>query len=169
MPGKNRAGKVFGGRLHKIFSLCGVSSRAHLYYNGYVVLPAGSFVGAGSYKGRGGRMASKVRLTVCGSSYVVATEEPEEYMLDLAKRLDDDMNEIMAAAPSASVATAAVVAALGYLDEMQKASRGADNMRTQIRAYLEDAAKAQQAAEEASREVERLRREVRYLKEQAGK
>lgn len=114
-------------------------------------------------------MASKVRLTVCGSSYVVATEEPEEYMLDLAKRLDDDMNGIMAAAPSASVATAAVVAALGYLDEMQKASRGADNMRTQIRAYLEDAAKAQQAAEEAGREVERLRREVRYLKEQAGK
>lgn len=113
-------------------------------------------------------MVNKVRFTVCGASYVVATEDSEEYVLDLARRLDEDIQEIMAATPSASVLMAAVVAALGYLDETRKSSRGADNMRSQLQAYLDDAAKAQQAAEEAGREVERLRRELRYLKEQAG-
>ena len=111
-------------------------------------------------------MANRIRFTVCGASYVVASTDPEEYVLGLAERLNNDMQEIMEATPSASVSTAAVVAALSYLDEMQKASRGADNMRNQIRDYLDDAAKAKQMAEEAGREVERLRRELRYLKEQ---
>lgn len=113
-------------------------------------------------------MANKVRFTVCSSSYVVASEESEEYVLSLAEQLDQEMKDIMAATPSASVSTAAVVAALGYLDEMHKALRAADNMRNQIRDYLEDAAKAQAAAEEAGREVERLRRELRCLKAQSG-
>ena len=42
---------------------------------------------------------------------------------------------------------------------------GADNMRAQIKDYLEDAAKAKLAAEESRREVERLRREITYMKE----
>lgn len=114
-------------------------------------------------------MANKVRVTVCGTQYIIATDETEEYLTSLAERLGADMDEIMTAMPSASIASAAVVAALGYLDEMQRAARGADNMRGQIRNYLEDAAKAQAAAEEAGREVERLRREVRHLKEQIGR
>lgn len=114
-------------------------------------------------------MANKVRFTVCGSNYVVTSEETEDYVLGLAEQMDKDMQEIMAATPSASVTTAAVVAALGYLDGMQKALRSADNMRTQIKDYLEDASKAQAAAEEAGREVERLRREVRFLKEKTGR
>ena len=61
--------------------------------------------------------------------------------------------------------TAAVITALGYLDELKKSTSGADNMRAQIKDYLEDAAKAKLAAEEARREVERLRREIGYLKE----
>ena len=51
------------------------------------------------------------------------------------------------------------------LDELKKSTSGADNMRAQIKDYLEDAAKAKLAAEEARREVERLRREIGYLKE----
>lgn len=109
---------------------------------------------------------NKVRFTVCGSQYVVGTTEDESYVLGLAERLNDDMEAMLASSPSASVTMAAVVTAMDYLDEMQKASSGADNMRGQIKDYLEDAAKARLAAEEARREVERLRREVQYLKEQ---
>lgn len=112
---------------------------------------------------------NKVRFNVCGSQYVVATSEDEAYVLGLAERLDRDMEEMLAANQNASVAMAAVVTALGYLDEMKKASDGADNMRSQIKDYLEDAAKARLAAEEARREVERLRREVQYLKEQSAR
>ena len=34
-------------------------------------------------------MANKVRLTICGSSYVISTNESEDYMQNLAERLKD--------------------------------------------------------------------------------
>ena len=48
--------------------------------------------------------------------------------------------------------TAAVITALGYLDELKKSTSGADNMRAQIKDYLEDAAKAK--LEEAGAKVD---------------
>ena len=38
---------------------------------------------------------SKVRLNICGSSYVISTSESEDYMKNLADRLNLDMNELM--------------------------------------------------------------------------
>ena len=109
--------------------------------------------------------ANKIKLEICGASYVIATTDTEEYVLGLAEKLDADMTQMMTNNPSASIATAAVITALGYLDELKKSTSGADNMRAQITDYLEDAAKAKLSAEEARREVERLRREIGYLKE----
>lgn len=113
--------------------------------------------------------SKKVRLEICGSSYVVSTNDSEEYLLELAERLDEDMKKIMLEAPNASVTSAAVISALGYLDEASKSAFGADNMRAQIQDYLEDAAKAKMAAEEARREVERLRRELSHYEKKQTK
>lgn len=111
----------------------------------------------------------KVKLEIGGSSYVVSTNDSEEYILGLAERLDQDMNQMMMETPNASVTAAAVITALSYLDEAEKNASGADNMRAQIQDYLEDAAKARIAAEEARRESERLRREIEFLEKKAGK
>ena len=105
-----------------------------------------------------GMATSKVRLNICGSSYVVNTSESEDYMKNLADRLNLDMNELMASSNSVSITTAAVMTALNYRDELEKASGSADNMRRQIKDYLEDAASAKMAAEEARRENASLKR-----------
>lgn len=107
---------------------------------------------------------NKIRFSVCGSNYVISSTDTEEYVLSLAEQIDSDMNQLLAQTPTASVTTAAVITALSYLDESKKSTGGADNMRAQIKDYLEDAAKAKLAAEEAHREVERLRRELKELK-----
>ena len=60
--------------------------------------------------------ANKIKLEICGASYVIATTDTEEYILSLAEKLDADMNQMMTNNPSASIATAAVITALGYLD-----------------------------------------------------
>ena len=83
-----------------------------------------------------GMATSKVRLNICGSSYVVNTSESEDYMQNLADRLNLDMNELMASSNSVSITTAAVMTALNYRDELEKASGSADNMRRQIKDYL---------------------------------
>ena len=82
--------------------------------------------------------ANKVRFAICGTTYTISTTDSEEYVLSLAEKLDGDMNQMMAASRTASVATAAIITALGYLDELKKSTTGADNMRAQIRDYLED-------------------------------
>lgn len=110
-----------------------------------------------------GMATSKVRLNICGSSYVVNTRESEDYMKNLADRLNLDMNELMASSNSVSITTAAVMTALNYRDELEKASGSADNMRRQIKDYLEDAASAKMAAEEARRENASLKRRVDEL------
>ena len=79
-----------------------------------------------------GMATSKVRLNICGSSYVVNTSESEDYMKNLADRLNLDMNELMASSNSVSITTAAVMTALNYRDELEKASGSADNMRRQM-------------------------------------
>ena len=98
-------------------------------------------------------MANKVRLTICGSSYVISTNESEDYMQNLAERLNLDMNELMSSSNSVSITTAAIMTALNYRDELEKASGSADN-------YLEDAASAKMAAEELRRENAALRKKV---------
>ena len=50
--------------------------------------------------------------------------------------------------------------ALNNRDELEKASGSADNMRRQIKDYLEDAASAKMAAEELRRENAALRKKV---------
>ena len=107
---------------------------------------------------------SKVRLNICGSSYVISTTESEDYMQNLADRLNLDMNELMASSNSVSITTAAVMTALSYRDELEKASGSADNMRRQIKNYLEDAASAKMAAEELRRENDALRKQVDDLR-----
>ena len=111
----------------------------------------------------------KVKLEICGSSYIVSTNDSEEYLVSLAERLDRDMNKIMAEASNASVTAAAVISALAYLDEAEKSAFGADNMRSQIQGYLEDASKARQMAEEARREVSRLLNELSHYQSKAGR
>ena len=107
---------------------------------------------------------SKVRLNICGSSYVIATTESEDYMQNLADRLNLDLNELMSSSNTVSITTAAVMTALSYRDELEKASGSADNMRRQIKNYLEDAASAKMAAEELRRENDALRKQVDDLR-----
>lgn len=111
---------------------------------------------------------NKMRVEVCGASYVINTEDDEDYVLSLAEQLHKNMSALLVETPSASVTAAAVITAMSYLDEARKNAQSVDNMRTQIREYLEESAGAKVAADEAYREIERLRREIGYLKEKRG-
>ena len=115
-----------------------------------------------------GMEVSKVRLNICGASYVLSTNESEDYMRNLAERLDLEMKDMMAKSAAVSITTAAVLTALGYLDELEKANGSADNMRRQIKDYLEDAASAKMSAEELRRENAALRRRIEEMERLQG-
>ena len=110
--------------------------------------------------------ANRVKLTICGANYVIVSEDEESYVQELSTRLDEEMNELMTKNQAISVTGAAVLKALDYLDELRKATMSADNMRGQVRDYLEDAAKARLATQEAQQEIARLRRQIEQMKGQ---
>ena len=107
--------------------------------------------------------ANRVKLTICGANYVIVSEDEESYVQELGTRLDEEMNELMTKNQAISVTGAAVLKALDYLDELRKATMSADNMRGQVRDYLEDAAKARLATQQ---EIARLRRQIEQMKGQ---
>ncbi|MPN32265.1 Cell division protein ZapA [bioreactor metagenome] len=111
-------------------------------------------------------MASKnrIRLNICGTDYMITSDEPEAYVRELGNELDRTMRSMMNNDSRVSTTMAAVLTAITLADEARKATASADNLRSQIKDYLTDNARARSEAEEARREADRLRRELDELR-----
>ncbi|MBQ8063145.1 MAG: cell division protein ZapA [Clostridia bacterium] len=108
-----------------------------------------------------------VVINIAGSDYTIITEEEPAYVEALAEALDKDIMEIVAANRRLSMTQAAILVALDYADKAAKESESADNMRNQIKEYLEDSARYKMEAEVARRDVERLQKELKNAKSQS--
>ena len=96
-------------------------------------------------------MVNKVRVTIAGAPYAIATTDTENYITTLAKKLDDDITKLLDNNANLSVTKAAVFCAMDYLDEYRKSAGSAENMRSQIQDYISDAARAKLAADKVRR------------------
>ena len=114
-------------------------------------------------------MVNKVRVSIAGAPYAIATTDPESYITSLAKKLDEDITKLLDSNENLSVTKAAVFCAMDYLDEYKKSTGSAENMRSQIQSYIADAAKAKLAEDKAKAENETLRRENDALREQLAR
>ena len=114
-------------------------------------------------------MVNKVRVTIAGAPYAIATTDPEAYITSLAKKLDEDITKLLDDNANLSVTKAAVFCAMDYLDEYRKSAGNAENMRGQIQDYIADAARAKIAEDKTNAENETLRRENAALREQLAR
>ena len=114
-------------------------------------------------------MVNKVRVTVAGAPYAIATTDTESYITSLAKKLDEDITKLLDDNGNLSLSKAAVFCAMDYLDEYRKSAGSAENMRSQIQDYIADAAKAKLAEDKVRAENEVLQRENAALREQLAK
>ena len=114
-------------------------------------------------------MVNKVRVTIAGAPYAIATTDSEKYIASLAKRLDEDITKLLDTNENLSVTKAAVFCAMDYLDEYKKSTGSAENMRSQIQDYIADAARAKLAEDKMRTENETLRRENAALREQLAR
>ncbi|MFY9198550.1 MAG: cell division protein ZapA [Acutalibacteraceae bacterium] len=107
---------------------------------------------------------TKVKLSICGSDYFIYTDDDVNYVKELGNKLDERLSKLVHENSRISITQAAILVALEYADSAKKASDSADNLRGQIKEYLEDSARYKMEAEVARRDIERLEREVQSLR-----
>lgn len=107
---------------------------------------------------------NRVRVTICGTDYVISSENAEEYMLEIGEKVNSKMQQMLDSNSRLSVSMAAVLAAMDYCDEAVKSEKTADNLRSQIKKYLDDSSQAYAQAEDSKREIERMNREIQRLR-----
>lgn len=105
-------------------------------------------------------MMNKVKVKICRSDYSLTTDEPVGYIQELAAQLDAELSNLMNSDDRITLVMAAVLTALVKSTEAKKAEETADNLRAQMKEYLDDNARYRQAADNSHREIERLRREI---------
>lgn len=107
---------------------------------------------------------NKIRLNICGSECTITSDDNETYVLAIGDEVEKSMKGIMEKNDRVSLTMAAIITALSFCDEAHKAVATADNLRSQIKDYLEDSSRCRLEADEARREIERMKREIQTLR-----
>ena len=92
---------------------------------------------------------NKVKVTICGKEFNLKTDDAPSYYINLAKKVDTEIYRMAASADNVSVQSASILVALQAFDEAQKANDSIDNIRTQIKEYVDDACQARLERDEA--------------------
>ena len=108
-------------------------------------------------------MSNKITLSIAGFTLIINTSEEEEHVRKLSAILNGDLQNILRNS-NASVTNAALLCALDYLDRADKANHSANNLRSQIKDYLSDAASAKLQLDDQMRKNSDLAAEIQTLR-----
>ena len=104
-------------------------------------------------------MANRVAVNICGDDYTFVAEESAAYMQKVGAYVSDKMNEVLTSAKVGRT-DAAVLTAVNIADELFKAQAASEQLRSQIKGYLDEAVKAQAEVSELKRELFRLQQRL---------
>ena len=97
-------------------------------------------------------MANRVTMNICGEEYTLVAEENAAYMEKVGSLVDEKMTEVMESAHVGRT-DAAVLAALNMADELLKAQETSENLRRQLKTYLDEATRAKNEASDLKRQL----------------
>ena len=107
---------------------------------------------------------NKVKVMICGKEYSLQTDETPEYVLGLSRQLNRRIDTLVSSSDNISTNAATALVAISYMDELEKANANIDNIRTQIKDYVDEAGRARLEREEALKQVADLKIEIESLK-----
>ena len=94
-------------------------------------------------------MDHRVTVTICGNEYTFVAEEDGAYVEKVAAYVDQKMTEILSST-KAGHTDAAVLTAANIAEEI------AENLRAQLKEYLDEASKSKNEISELKREIFKL-------------
>ena len=104
-------------------------------------------------------MANKITVTINGSDYTFMSDDAPEYMKKVAALVDERMSDITSTGRVNRV-DAAVLVATNLDDELIKQQGVAENLRRQVKNYLDEANKAKSELSEAKRQITKLQQRL---------
>ena len=104
-------------------------------------------------------MENRISVTICGEEYTFTAEESPSYMQKVAGMVDEKMSYILNNS-HVSRTDAAILAAVNIADEYFKNQGASENIRAQLKGYLDEASKAKAEVSELKREVFRLQQQL---------
>ncbi len=100
-------------------------------------------------------MKNAINVNIAGVELRLISGENEEYTRRVAAHVDSKVSEVLKAG-SFSIVEAALLSAINISDEYYKALETAENLRTQLRDYLEEGSRAKSEIADLKREIARL-------------
>ena len=100
-------------------------------------------------------ITNKVKVNICGTDYYLTTDEPIGLVQDAAARVDTEMRNLLNADSRMDLLKAAVLTALIHTADTGRSDASADNLRMQMKQYLD--------------ENNRLHREIEQLRQMLGR
>ena len=97
-------------------------------------------------------MANKVTMSICGQEYTLVADESAAYMEKVGALVDERMRQVLDAL-HVSQTDAAVLAAVNLADELLKNQAAAENLRRQVKGYLDEAAQARGEISDLKRQL----------------
>ena len=96
-------------------------------------------------------MKNRVTVTIAGQEYTLVGTEEASYTEKVAAHVDAKVEEVLSGA-HVSLVDGAILAAVNIADEYFKEVEAAENLRRQLKEYLEEATKMKLELSEAKRE-----------------
>ncbi|MCD8376624.1 MAG: cell division protein ZapA [Oscillospiraceae bacterium] len=103
-------------------------------------------------------MKNRITVTIAGQEYTLLADQDAAAAAKIAGHVDEKLSQVMEGS-RLSVADGAVLAAMNIAEEYFKEQEAAENLRRQLKEYLEEAAKVKQELSEAKREIFRLQQQ----------
>lgn len=104
-------------------------------------------------------MENRITVTIAGTDYTFTATESPSYMQKVAAHVSEKMNAIMEHGKISRM-DAAVLAAANITDELYKEQAASENLRNQLKDYLDEANRAKNEASEARRELFKLQQKL---------
>ncbi len=111
----------------------------------------------------------KVEVKINNVEYMLVTNEPEEYVQRVALLVNKRMGQIQQENKQLSTAMTAVLAAINIADDYLKSEEALDNLRTELKAYVEESGNKGEELETKRLEVEKLKEDVHKLQIELAK
>ena len=100
---------------------------------------------------------NRVKIKIYNKEYSLQTEETPEYTQALAKKLDLQLAQMLNSGSGMSLFDACIIISLSAMDDAQKANSNLDNLRTQIKDYVDEASNARNKCAEYEKEIAELK------------